>query len=83
MYSKYCNLQVTLLLAWVFFYEFTGETEPKYYEKWSAFFFFVHLFGWLIIILLFNVFAFELNESLGGEKCWCMTVSDKIVRVLY
>lgn len=61
---------VTLLLAWVFFYEFTGEAEPEHYEDWYAFFFFTHLIGWIGTVLVFVLFVFGLHDKAGTAKCW-------------
>lgn len=67
---------VALLLAWVFFYLYQdeliiiGKNRPQNYEDWDAVFFFVHLIGWLMVILFFIIFTCGLERILGFSKCW-------------
>lgn len=61
---------IVLMLAWIFFYESSGEVAPKHYGDWGKFFFFTHLFGWIAVTLLFVIFFLSLDNSLGSTKCW-------------
>ena len=80
--------QVSLLLAWVFFYLFVdelprlGKNRPQDYEDWYAFFFFVHLIGWLMIILFFIIFTCGLERILGFAKCWWFLVRSQLISIV-